>query len=152
MIYERVTEQPVTAEFEPGAINIDRQRRHSAEFQSNSSRVSIPVHHVQRRNSADYTQQEYVTEQPSGTFDQLAWATHQQILAMQQRGREQLQAHQQWAANQWQQHANMFLQFPTQLTTPSLIVYHQPVTTSYVQTHEYRQQAQYNQTYMYPYF
>jgi hypothetical protein len=71
---------------------------------------------------------------------------------MQQRGREQLQAHQQWAANQWQQHANMFLQYPTQLTTPSLIVYHPPVTTSYVQTQEYRQQVQYNSTFMYPFF
>jgi len=72
---------------------------------------------------------------------------------MQQRGKEQLQAHQQWAANQWQQHANMFLQYPTQLTAPSLVFYHQPVTTSYIQTQEYRQQQiQYNPQFVYPFF
>jgi hypothetical protein len=153
VIYERVASKSAIAEFEPDAINLDRQRRHSAEFESTSSRVSIPVN-IQRRNSVDYIQNEQITQQPTGTFDQLAWTTHQQILAMQQRSNEQLQAHRQWAANQWQQHANMFLQYPTQFTTPSYIVYHQPVTTSYVQTQEYRQQQQvrYNPTFFYPFF
>jgi hypothetical protein len=147
-----VTEKSAIAEFEPAAINVERARRHSAEFESNPSRVSIPVN-IQRRNSDEYIEKGNITEQPTGTFDQLAWTTHQQILAMQQRGREQVQAHRQWAANQWQQHANMILQYPTQLTTPSLVVYHQPVTTSYVQRQEYRQQrVQYNPTFVYPFF
>lgn len=140
------------AQFETAAVNTDRQRRHSAEFESSAVRVPIPVN-VQRRNSLDYIEKEKViTEQPSGTFDQLAWTTHQQILAMQQRGKEQVQAHRQWAANQWQQHTNMFLQYPAQLTTPSLVVYHQPVTRSYVQKQEYRQQVQYNPRFIYPFF
>lgn len=160
-------------EFEPGAINVERQRRHSAEFQSSSfhvpipvhhvqrrnsaefqsssSHVSIPVHHTQRRNSADFTENQYIAQQPSTAFDELAWRTHQEIIAMQQRGIEQLQAHQQWAANQWHQHANMFLPISTQLTAPSLVVYHPPVTT-YVQKQEFRQRTQYNQAYAYPYF
>ncbi len=152
-----MTENPSISEFEPAAMHIDRQRRHSAEFQANGARVEIPVN-VQRRNSLEYIDKERITEQPTGTFDQLAWTTHQQILAMQKRGKEQVQAHRQWAANQWQQHANMFLQYPTQLTTPSLIFYHQPVT-SYIQTQEYRQtqefrhqQVQYNPTFVYPFF
>lgn len=67
---------------------------------------------------------------------------------MQQRSRQHVQAHQQWAANQWQQHAaNMFVP----LTTPSLVVYHPPVTTSYVQTQEYRQRFQYTPTPTYAY-
>ncbi len=126
------------SEFEPAAMHIDRPRRHSAEFKSVSSRVSIPVD-AYRQSSVDYIEKDQITEQPTGTFEQLAWTTHQQILAMQQRGKEQVQAHRQWAANQWQQHANMVLQHPGQLTTPSLTVYHQPVTTSYVQSQGYQQ-------------
>jgi hypothetical protein len=75
---------------------------------------------------------------------------------MQRRGRQRVQAHQQWAANQWQQHANMFLQYPTQLTTPSLVIYHPPATantTSYIQRQEYREQrVQYNPTFVYPFY
>jgi hypothetical protein len=110
---------------------------------------------IQRQNSLNYLETEQITEQPTGTFDQLAWTTHQQILALQQRGREQVQAHRQWAANQWQQHANLFLQYPTQLTTPALIVHHPPVTmntNSYVETQEYRQRVYYNPTFVYPFF
>lgn len=138
---------------EQAAVHIDRQRRHSAEFQSNSTRVAIPVH-AHRRNSVDYAEREDMTEQhqyhqQARTFNQLAWDTHQQILAMQQRGRQQVQAHQQWATNQWQQHAaNMFVP----LTTPSLVVYQPPVTTAYVQTQEYRQQYQYTPTYAYQFY
>jgi hypothetical protein len=135
-------------------MNIQRQRRHSAEYQFNSTHLPAPVN-MQRRNSLNYLEQEQITEQPTGTFDQLAWRTHQQILALQQRGREQVQAYRQLAANQWQQHANLFLQYPAQLTTPSLIIHHPPVTmnaTSYVETQEYRQRVQYNPTFVYPLF
>lgn len=97
-------------------------------------------------------QQQQQHHQQTQAFNQLAWNSHQQILAMQQRSRQQVQAHQQWAANQWQQHAaNMYVPLSTQLTTPSLIVYHPPVTTSYVQTQEYRQ-VQYAPTYTYQYY
>ncbi|CAF0833651.1 unnamed protein product [Rotaria sp. Silwood1] len=163
VIYQRVVENPVSAEFQTAATHTQRQRRHSAEFQSNSSRVPIPVN-VQRRNSINDLNQEYIVEQPSGTYNELAWKTQQQLLALQQRNREQLQAHQQWAANQWQQHANMFLQYPTQLPITPLVAYQPSVTmnrAAYVQRHEYRQQhhrqqyhqqhMQYSPAYVYPY-
>jgi hypothetical protein len=123
-----------------------------------STHQKIPVNN-QRRNSVDLLEENYILQQqqqPAKTFDQLAWSTHQQILAMQQRGRQQVQAHQQWAATQWNQHANMFLQYPTQLTTPSLVVYHPPITmntAAYVQRQEIRQeQVHYNPGYVYPFY
>lgn len=141
-------------EFEPAALQVQKQRRHSAEYVSDSTNLQIPVEY-QRRNSLNFLEQAYnISQQPSGTFDELAWRTHQQVLAMQQRGREQVQAHQQWAANLWQQHSNMFLHYPQQLTTPSLVVYHPPTvmnTAAYVETQEYRQQIQYNPTIVYPF-
>ncbi|CAF0896677.1 unnamed protein product [Adineta steineri] len=143
VIVERITEKPVLTEFEPGAITYERQRRHSAEFHTDSSRLEIPIN-MSRQKSVDHLAREQMAQQPSGTFDELVWTTHQQILAMQQRGREQVQASQQWAANQWQQHQNMFMQYPTHLTTPTLVVCHPPVTTNaptaYIQTEEYREQ------------
>lgn len=152
MIYERVAEEPAIAEFEPAAMHVTRQRRHSAEFQSDVSDVLIPVN-IQRTNSLENFENSQVVEQASNTYDQRAWSTHQQVLAMQQRGREQVAAHQEWAANQWQQHANMMMQFPMPMATPPLVVYHQPVTmnsASYVERREIRQQhVQYNPGFVY---
>ncbi|CAF2506945.1 unnamed protein product [Rotaria sp. Silwood2] len=170
VIYERVVENPTTTEFQTAAMHTQRQRRHSADFQSDSSRIPIEVN-VQRRNSVDHLDKEYIIQQSSGTLDELAWRTQQQMLALQQHGREHLQAHQQWAANLWQQHSNRFLQYPTQLTAPPLVVYQQPVpinTAAYVQRQQYHHQQrqayhhqhrheyhhqhmQYNPTYVYPY-
>ncbi|CAF0825887.1 unnamed protein product [Adineta ricciae] len=154
VIIERVNEIPVMTEFEPAAYTQERQRRHSAEFHTDAVRVPIPVQ-ILRQRSVDQLNTEQIAQQPSGTFDELVWSTQQQILAMQQRGREQVQATRQWAVNQWQQHTNMFTPFPTQLTTPTLVVCHQPTTTNiteYVQKQEYReQQIHYNPTYIYPY-
>ncbi|UJR27899.1 hypothetical protein I4U23_009161 [Adineta vaga] len=154
VIIERITQKPPITEFEPGAPVYERQRRHSAEFNLDSLRVPIPVH-IQRQKSVDQLDSEQISYQPSGTFDELVWSTQQQILAMQQRGREQVQASQRWAANQWQQQTNMLLPYPTHLTTPTLVVCHSPVTTNvteYVQRQEYREQRLvYNPTYIYPY-
>jgi len=69
---------------------------------------------------------------------------------LQERGREHVRAHQQWAAQQWQQHANMFSQASTQLVAPpqpQFIVYQQPATTTFVETKQYQQrQVQYAPT------
>ncbi len=109
-----------------------------ADFHSQASaRLPIPVH-IERQNSFDHL----ATEQ-SSVFEQFAWSTQQQL--------ETIQAHQQWIANQHQQHMNLFRQMPLQLTTPALIVYHPPVTkfaTSYAQ----REEIFYGPTFMYPAF
>ena len=81
----------------------------------------------------------------------MVWKSHQEILAMQQLGRQQVQACQEWATDLWQQQSNMFSQYSTRLVTPSLIVHHPPVTTSYVQTQEYRQQVHDHSIYIYPF-
>ncbi|CAM2710347.1 unnamed protein product [Rotaria socialis] len=156
LIYESMGENPLFPQYQTDATRVERQRRHSAEFHTNESHVQMGAN-MQRRNSSDHLVQDYIVQQPpSGLFDQLAWRAHQQMLAMQQQGREQLQAHQQWAANLWQQHANMYSQSPMQLTAPSMLVYHQPIvmhTASYVERQEYQQQqqVQYNPTYVYPF-
>ncbi|CAF1362034.1 unnamed protein product [Rotaria sordida] len=172
VIYERVMGNPATAEFQATTMNTQqqRQRRHSAEFHSSSSRTQIPVN-LQRRNSVEHLNTEHITQQQSGAFNELAWRAQQQLFAIQQRNREQMQAHQQWAANLWQQNSNRFLQYPTQLTTSPLVVYHPPVamnTAAYAQRHEYHQQhrqeyhhhhhhqhqqqhVQYNPTIVYPF-
>lgn len=123
------------------------QRANSADF---FQQEQMNQHqHYQRSNSVDQYQHEQMNQQVSTPFDQLTFQTHQQILNLQQRGREQVHAHQQWAAQQWQQHANMFSQFSAQIATPQrqMIVYHQPATTSFVEKKEYRQrQVFYNPT------
>jgi hypothetical protein len=61
--------------------------------------------------------------------------------------------HQQWIANQHQQHMNMLRQIPSQLTTPTLIINHPPVTrtaTSYIKREEVQQETLYQPTIIYP--
>ncbi|CAF2074837.1 unnamed protein product [Rotaria magnacalcarata] len=154
LMYECIDGKPLFPQYQTDAAHGERQRRHSAEFHTSESHVRMGTN-MQRRNSSDHLVQDYIVQQPpSGLLDQLTWKAHQQMLAMQQQGRKQLQAQQQWAANLWQQHANMYSQYPMQLTAPSMLVYHQPIsmhTASYAERQEYQQQVQYNQTYAYPF-
>ena len=83
-------------------------------------------------------------------FDQLAWSTQQQLEALQHQTLEQTQTYKYWIVNPDQQPRNMFMQIPTQLTTPTLIVNHPPVTrlaNGYEQgkeiSHEAHQQLRY---------
>ncbi len=86
-----------------------------------STRLPIPVH-IERQNSFDH-----LDTRQSSVFDQFARSTQQQL--------KTIQAHHRWTANQHQQHMNLY----QQLTTPTLIVHHPPVTrtaTSYLQEEE----------------
>jgi hypothetical protein len=146
VIYERVIETPIISQFQPNSTNINRQPYYQSQ---SSTRLPIPVH-IERENSFDHLQ----NTQPS-IFDQFARSTQQQISAMQQQTREQIQAHQHWMANHWQQHANMFLQMPTQLLTPTLIVNHPPVTMtahSYAQREDVQQQVPYRPMFINPFY
>ena len=164
MIYQRVEERATDATFEPITVQTDRQRRHSAEFQPRSPSVSIPVT-IQRTNSASrlVSEQDYFERQTQlatgttplpqgvGSFDQLAWSSHQQILAMQQRGREQVEAHRQWAANQWQNQAQMFMQYQPLLMPQAQVFYQPPMNMGLYEYHEEvrQRQIQYHPSYAY---
>jgi hypothetical protein len=147
IIYERVTEAPVVSEFEPSSTTTNRQRRHSAEFHSeSSSRLPIPVH-IDRQNSFGHFQ-----TQQSSVFNQFARSTHQQLESMQRQTLARMQEHQRWITNQHQQHMNMFMQSPLQLTTPTLIVNHPPVTrtvTSYARNEQVQQQVIHQPAFLY---
>lgn len=92
-------------------------------------------------------------------MDDLTWRAHQQLVALQQQGIEQVRAHQQWAQDLWQQQANLFSQPPMAFMPPApapcplqTVVYNPPVvlhTSSFVQRKEYRQQQQQQQQVLY---
>lgn len=127
VIYERIDEQGkvVRSNEQATTHQVQRQRRHSAEFQtsSNSNRsssVSRATNTLQRRNSTE--------EHHQTAYDQWAWNAHEQyqkhLFALQQQGQAHAEAHRQWMAQQWQQHHNYLRQFQT---APSF-VFPQPLT------------------------
>lgn len=122
-------EPAVVSQFQPGDVIIDQQQQQQAtRFRSRSfSRLAIPVH-FERQNSADNL---YI-QQPT-PFQRFAQFTQQQL--------HNMQAHQQWMANQHHQHMNII----QHLTTPTLIVHHPPVTkiatSSYAKREEHHYQT-----------
>ncbi len=148
MIYERVIETPMMSEFQPGRIPNNQERRHSADRHLKSSpRVPPPVH-IEQSNSVSCLE----NKQPS-TFEKFAWATQQELEALQHRVIKKIQDHKEWVVNQQQQHLNMYRQAPTQLTTPALIINHPPTirtTTAYAPRPNVQQQAFCQPAYIYP--
>ena len=71
---------------------------------------------------------------------------------MQQRGREQVEAHRQWAANQWHNQSQMFMQYQPLLMPQPQVMYQTP---THMGLYEYReevrqqQQVQYHPSYVY---
>ena len=116
IIYERVVEPPVISQFQVDDAIINQQQQQqqqeqSARFRSQSfSRLAIPVH-IERQSSVDN-----LHVKQTSAFEQFARFTQQQL--------QNMQAHQQWIANQHHQHMNIV----QHLTTPTLVVYHPPVT------------------------
>ena len=146
VIYETVNDATSITQQNNAESQRLRNRRHSAEYKTTTERVSIPVN-VQRHDSLDNLNQTHLLQTPEPIFDQ-------HILDIQQRGREQVAAHQQWAANQWQQHALMMMQYGSQPFVPSLPFYFPTTTTntagSYVHHEINEQRVQYNSSYVYP--
>lgn len=136
IIYERVVELPVISQFQPGDAIINQQQQQqqqSARFRSQSfSRLPIPVH-IERQSSVDNLHVKQTT-----AFDQFAQFTQQQLRNM--------QAHQQWIANQHHQHMNIV----QHLTTPTLIVYHPPVTKIATASYAKREEFLYQPMLMHP--
>ena len=138
------------SQFQPDTQNSHLQRRHSADFEwQPPGRVPIPVtvHHGDSLHQLDRYDQ---IDAHSSLFNQFARSTQQQIEAIQQRTLEQIQAHQQWIANQWQQQVPI-----PPMTTPVLIVNHPPVTMSvdaYAQREASRQEFAHEPFYFYPFY
>ncbi|CAF0980829.1 unnamed protein product [Rotaria sordida] len=153
IIYERIIQAPVVSEFQPGGLTIDRQCYHSVDLHSSSSSRLLNTFHNEQQTSSNN-----IENQKFSIFDQFAWLTQQQLEAIEHQTLEQIQTHQQWIFDQQQQqHMNMFLHTPLQLTTPMLIVNHPPVTriiNAYTQRDDVQQQQQqqffYRPIFMYP--
>ena len=155
MIYEQVTETPLMSQYQPDIRTAHLQRLHSADFESPSTAripISVTVHHG---DSLRQSNGHELASTHSSLFDQFARSTHRQLEAMHQRTLGQIQAHQQWIANQWPQPTGIPMPTIHPMTTPVLIVNHPPVTMTadaYAQREAIQQELCQDPHYFYPYY